>query len=464
MIWGRVLMWSIGNLISKKNGFIGVISSYLGESELNLFKEYIKHNFMNDGGLIYICSSDIKKKSLKFIDELDPNFKELVNINRLSIISRDDYINEYGIDVDRITDQIEKEINRLSEIDINRKPCVYISVDSFWNSVSLNKVHYTYARLRELYDGGKANFLVRYIIEKMDKSHIIPIFKYHDYLVVDGVDHFDVYTPDELAHKSLAALSEKRCIEFKFNKAMMRSEFLENMRQILGGIIHDINNLLVSILGHAQYCQEINDINEINKCLEIIARLALDGSNITKRIKSNFKGSIEAPKDIYKFDYIVKNCIDMIKHKFKTLVLDETKNLTLEVSLNSQQYIYADEYDMRHSIINIIQNGIEAMEDKGILTIKTYDEGDKIVLEISDTGCGIDDKIINKVFNPYFTTKGSKGTGLGLSIAKKIFEEHGGQIFVESKLGDGTKFTIYFPAMKFTNAVAEPSQEMYNIY
>lgn len=220
----------------------------------------------------------------------------------------------------------------------------------------------------------------------------------------------------------------------------------------------------MSILGHAQYCQEINDINEINKCLEIIARLALDGSNITKRIKSNFKGSIEAPKDIYKFDYIVKNCIDMIKHKFKTLVLDETNNLTLEVSLNSQQYIYADEYDMRHSIINIIQNGIEAMEDKGILTIKTYDEGDKIVLEISDTGCGIDDKIINKVFNPYFTTKGSKGTGLGLSIAKKIFEEHGGQIFVESKLGDGTKFTIYFPAIKFTNAVAEPSQEMYNIY
>lgn len=459
---GACLMWSIGNLTSDKNGFIGIVSSYFGESELNLFKGYIKNNFIDDGGLVYVCSSDVKEKCLQFIDELEPDFKKIININRLSFISRDDYLNGNGIDMDGIIDKIEKEVNKLSEIDINRKTCVYISVDSFWNSVSINELISAYIRLRELYDMGKSNFLIRYIIEEVDKSHIVPIFKYHDYLVVDGIDHFDVYTPDELIHRGLTTLSERCSIEFKTNKAMMKSEYLENMREILGGIIHDINNLLVSILGHAQYCIEIDDREEIKKCLEIITRLALDGSSITKRLKGNFRNSIEAPKDIYKFDYIVKNCIDMIKHKFKTLIINETKNLDLNVSLNSKQYIYANEYDMRHSIFNIIQNGIDAMEDNGTMTIKTYDQEDKIVLEISDTGCGIDDKIINKVFNPYFTTKGSQGTGLGLSIAKKIIEEHGGEIYIESKLGNGTKFTIYFPAMKFSKAVAELNQEMYN--
>lgn len=243
---------------------------------------------------------------------------------------------------------------------------------------------------------------------------------------------------------------------------MMRNEYLENMEQSMAGIIHDINNLLVSILGYAQYSLQIDDMNEIRKGLEVISRLALDGSCITKKVKSNFKRSFETQKDIYKFNYIVENCLDMVKHKFKSLALSKTKNLELSVSLDSKNYIYANEYDLRHSINNIIQNGIEAMEDRGILTVRTYDEGDNIVLEISDTGCGIDERLMNHVFKPYFTTKGARGTGLGLSIAKKIFEEHGGKIYIDSKVGEGTKFTIYFPAIKFDESVAEKKQEVYN--
>ena len=87
------------------------------------------------------------------------------------------------------------------------------------------------------------------------------------------------------------------------------------------------------------------------------------------------------------------------------------------------------------------------MEHGGIMTVRTYDEGDKITLEISDTGEGIEQDLLDKIFNPYFTTKGWKGTGLGLSIAKRVFEEHNGTLKVESKIGEGTKFTITFPAV-----------------
>ena len=86
------------------------------------------------------------------------------------------------------------------------------------------------------------------------------------------------------------------------------------------------------------------------------------------------------------------------------------------------------------------------MEDGGIMTIRTYDEGDMLVLEISDTGKGMDEDMLDKIFNPYFSTKGSKGTGLGLSIAKRCFEGHKGIIKVESQVGEGTKFTIILPS------------------
>ena len=116
----------------------------------------------------------------------------------------------------------------------------------------------------------------------------------------------------------------------------------------------------------------------------------------------------------------------MVKHKFR-LSNGNSNKMELVVDLNSNSYIYANEYDIRHSIINIILNGIDAMENKGTLTVKTYDEEDHIVLEISDTGKGMDEGTMNKIFKPYFTTKGSQGTGLGLSIAKKTFEKHNGK-------------------------------------
>ena len=96
------------------------------------------------------------------------------------------------------------------------------------------------------------------------------------------------------------------------------------------------------------------------------------------------------------------------------------------------------------------------MEDGGILTIRTYDIKDQVVLEIADTGVGIKEEIINKIFDPYFTTKGSNGTGLGLNIVKRMVNNHNGQIHVNSKLGKGTQFTIYFPIVEYKYTRVSP--------
>ena len=87
-------------------------------------------------------------------------------------------------------------------------------------------------------------------------------------------------------------------------------------------------------------------------------------------------------------------------------------------------------------------------------SVRSYDDRDSTVLEIIDTGMGMDEGTLNKIFNPYFTTKGSKGTGLGLSIARKTFDMHDGEIYVESKLGKGTKFTLYLPMVDMKDNIA----------
>ncbi|MDR7869434.1 MAG: ATP-binding protein [Tissierellaceae bacterium] len=101
---------------------------------------------------------------------------------------------------------------------------------------------------------------------------------------------------------------------------------------------------------------------------------------------------------------------------------------------------------MRQAILNILINAIDAMEENGgVLEINLFDQSDNIVLEIIDTGIGIPEEILDKIFDANFTTKGDKGTGLGLKVAKKAFEDCGGKVEVKSELGKGTIFTICLP-------------------
>ena len=96
--------------------------------------------------------------------------------------------------------------------------------------------------------------------------------------------------------------------------------------------------------------------------------------------------------------------------------------------------------------LNIIVNAGHAIEDKGTITIQTYDEDDTVVVKISDTGKGMNEKTMAQIFTPFFTTKAvGKGTGLGLSISYNIITNHHGTITVDSVIGDGTTFTITLP-------------------
>jgi two-component system, NtrC family, sensor kinase len=106
--------------------------------------------------------------------------------------------------------------------------------------------------------------------------------------------------------------------------------------------------------------------------------------------------------------------------------------------------------------VNLLVNAAQAIDEHGKITIRTFVEKNEVVVAISDTGCGIPEDIQTKIFDPFFTTKDpGKGTGLGLSISYDIVKKHGGRIEVSSRVGQGTTFTLYFPASGLGNGLQE---------
>lgn len=101
---------------------------------------------------------------------------------------------------------------------------------------------------------------------------------------------------------------------------------------------------------------------------------------------------------------------------------------------------------IKQVLLNLLTNAADALEDGGIILIRTWQEGTSVVIEIQDTGVGIPPENLEKLFQPFFTTKPAvKGTGLGLSVCHGIVQSHGGTIRVESEPGAGSMFTVYLP-------------------
>jgi signal transduction histidine kinase len=140
-----------------------------------------------------------------------------------------------------------------------------------------------------------------------------------------------------------------------------------------------------------------------------------------------------------KFDELVASAIERI-------VVPPTVTLKKDLQLGSME-VPIDEDEIRQVLVNLMENACQAMISGGMLTVGTKAYSDYAELLISDTGCGIPQEHLAKIFAPFFTTK-SRGTGLGLAVVKKIIDRHQGVLKVESKTGEGTRFTIRLPMVR----------------
>ncbi len=263
-------------------------------------------------------------------------------------------------------------------------------------------------------------------------------------------ERINITTQDEIADLAKAFQYmidsiKKRDEELKryAQQTIAEAERLAIIGQLAAGVAHEINNPLTGIL---LYCDlMLKNFPDDSPYKKNLIRINTEAQRCKTIVKGLLDFAREKKPEIKKAS--INELIDSTLNLLKTQAIFLNINTKLELDKNLPQ-INIDPGQIQQVIINIIMNGVEAMEGKGELTIKTAFSEDKnfVVISISDTGPGIKPEHIKKIFEPFFTTKeASHGVGLGLSISKRIIDDHKGAIEVYSELGKGATFKIKLP-------------------
>jgi PAS domain S-box-containing protein len=227
----------------------------------------------------------------------------------------------------------------------------------------------------------------------------------------------------------------------KMQEALLQSEKLAAMGRLTSQIAHELNNPIYGIMNTLELLKtEIPPESKRRRILELSLSEIQRLSEMLRNMLSFSKPEEEKRRPI-KIDELIEGILLVMEKQMKE------SNIQVETSLAPDiPEIMASTNQMRQVMLNILKNAKEAMPKGGILTVRTVREGEMVIIHIQDTGIGIPEKIRDKVFEAFFTTKQKvKGVGLGLSVCYGIIKDHCGEIKIESEEGKGTTFIISLP-------------------
>lgn len=231
---------------------------------------------------------------------------------------------------------------------------------------------------------------------------------------------------------------------------LMQSERLALMGEMAAGIAHEINNPLGIILANTEeLLQNTKHLNDYRESLETIERNALRAGKFIEDLLTFTRPSPPAKVQIDLLS-LIDESLSLCKQQLK----QKRIHLSREFPENPI-FFEGDDNQIQQLVVNLLLNSIQAISEEGIIRIRVRQKQDngteKIHLEIADTGMGIPEKDLPRIFDPFFTARKNKGFGLGLSISKRIVEKHNGTIHVESKVGHGTVIFIDLPTSPIPN-------------
>ncbi|MBI5375897.1 MAG: PAS domain S-box protein [Candidatus Schekmanbacteria bacterium] len=277
----------------------------------------------------------------------------------------------------------------------------------------------------------------------------------------------------------LRDLTEKKKAESKqkeLQQRLIQSEKLASIGRLAGGVAHEINNPLSGVVTNLGMIKEIKvpDPGEIvakckvispdADCTQKMAAFYEEYLRLEKKrqrlLETAYKGGERCKKiirdllvfsrpsngkedEMVNVNECIEDSLEIVDHQLELNNVKIKKEMSWDL-----RSINGIKKEIEQVFLNIFINANHAMmPDGGELTIETKGEGNNVVVNISDTGCGIPEEVFDKIFDPFFTTKEvGVGTGLGLSIVYEIIEKHNGKIDVKSKAGEGTTFSFIFPA------------------
>ncbi|HEY5653208.1 MAG TPA: PAS domain S-box protein, partial [Pontiella sp.] len=244
------------------------------------------------------------------------------------------------------------------------------------------------------------------------------------------------------------------------NQLRMEEEFrlaqkMEAIGRLAGGVAHDFNNIMQSILGFCGILQsslnksssEYSDVFEIRKA-------ALRAGDLTRQLLALGRNQ--------PIDYVMSNLNDLVSdnEKMLTQVLGGKVSLSLDLDENLEKTRF-NSSQIEQVILNLVVNARDAMPEGGTITVATRNvrpgeeiafgevaQSQMVCLSVADTGCGIRSEVLEHLFEPFYTTKQvGKGTGMGLAVVYGVVTQHDGQIKVESELDEGSVFNVFLPTL-----------------
>jgi K+-sensing histidine kinase KdpD len=250
-------------------------------------------------------------------------------------------------------------------------------------------------------------------------------------------DNDDISFIDALsAHASVAIENARMAQE------MVANERLSAVGRMASVIIHDIKNPMGTLRVYAQVMKKKSGNEEANKLADEMIRQVDRFVNMTQEILDFTRGVSASNFQELEFSDVMSGVLSFIEKDL------EKNNVKLVKNAEYNGIVNLDQDKMLRVFYNIASNARDAMPQGGTLTVTTKQENDFVRIDFTDTGTGMPEEVKKRIFEPFMTFGKKHGTGLGMSIVKKVIDDHGGKIEINSEMGKGTTISIYLPVKK----------------
>jgi signal transduction histidine kinase len=239
----------------------------------------------------------------------------------------------------------------------------------------------------------------------------------------------------------------------KANARLRHSEKLSSLGRLASSIVHEINNPLTGMMLNVGLMEDsLPPGSNLQSNVKMLTKSLDQVANLVNQLRA-FAKPAEAMREIVAINSTIRGIGNLLEKQFKK------DHITIQLELDdSMPDLYLPINQFREVILNLTVNAADAMPQGGLLKLTSRRIESQVEISISDSGEGIPPELIDRIFEPFYSTKGEKGTGLGLTIVYNIIESIGGDISVESQSGVGTRFVILLPVPSLP-AEAIPVQE-----